>query len=207
MPVSRFKTHATPAPQSLAEMLQQISARASACEDANGLIRIAEILKAVGRRAFGPILLLLGLFSLSPLAMLPGANWLAAAGVLLVAGQIVLGAPYPWLPRLVLDARLSAPGVRQACEALQGWAKRIDAFLKARLTPLARPPLVNLAGLACMMAALSVYPLGLLPLAPFAPSLAITLIGLGLFVKDGIMILAGSALVAGAFLLAARILG
>ena len=66
-------------------------------------VTIADLLNAVGRRAYGPVLLLLGFISISPLSIVPGANWLIALVTLIFALQIVIGLKYPWLPRRALD--------------------------------------------------------------------------------------------------------
>jgi hypothetical protein len=52
--------------------------------------------------------------------------------------------------------------------------------------------------LLCVAASLATFPLGLIPVAPLAPGLAITIIGLGLFARDGLMLLIGGAIVGGA---------
>jgi hypothetical protein len=54
------------------------------------------------------------------------------------------------------------------------------------------PPFANFAGLACALAALVTFPLGLIPIAPLAPGLAVAFIGLGLFVRDGLLLLTGA---------------
>ena len=41
-------------------------------------ITLRQLLEAVGRRSFGAVILLLGFVSISPLTIVPGANWLVA---------------------------------------------------------------------------------------------------------------------------------
>lgn len=122
--------------------------------------------------------------------------------------RLMPGAPHPWLPSVLRQTRLPRVGVRHACGVLRplGQTHRRmceatpDGSHRSALRQRRRPP-------ACSGRAFAVFPLGLLPLAPFAPSLAITVIGLGLFIKDGVAMLAGAAIVAGALMLAARIFG
>jgi hypothetical protein len=165
-------------------------------------VRVGDVLRAAGSRTFGPLLLLIGLFSISPATIVPGMTWVAAAIALLLSLQMAFGAAHPWLPRNVLDACMNPASVRQASEYVHPWATRIDRFLRPRLTMLAERPFVNLAGLLAATAALVTFPLGLIPVAPVAPGIAITLIGLGLFIRDGVMLLFGGALVGGAITLA-----
>lgn len=165
-------------------------------------VRIGDIMATVGRRAYGPLLLLIGLFSISPATVLPGMTWFAAALSLLLCVQMIVGARHPWLPRAFLEARLSRTVVRQICDSVGPWATRIDAVLKPRLTTLAEAPFVNIAGLFCAIAALATFPLGLIPMAPIVPGLAIALVGLGLLVKDGLLLLLSGIIVVGATVIA-----
>jgi hypothetical protein len=165
-------------------------------------VRVGDVLLAAGSRTFGPLLLVIGLFSISPATIVPGMTWLTAALALLLSLQMALGASHPWLPRRVLDACISPSSVRRASEYVHPWAGRIDRYLRPRLTMLAERPFLNFAGLLAAAAALATFPLGLIPVAPVAPGAAITLIGLGLFIKDGLLLLFGGAVVGGAIALA-----
>lgn len=165
-------------------------------------VRVRDIMARVGRRAYGPLLLLIGLFSISPATILPGMTWLAAVLTLFVCAQMILGARHPWIPRRLLEVRLSRTVVCQICDSVDPWAGRIDAMLKPRLTLLAEAPFVNVAGVFCAVAALATFPLGFVPLAPIVPGVAIVLVGLGLLIKDGVLLLLSGAIVVGAIILA-----
>lgn len=165
-------------------------------------VRVGDVLRAAGSRTFGPLLLIVGLFSISPATIVPGMTWASAAVALLLAIQMALGASHPWLPRKVLDACMKPATVRKASETVEPWANKIDRFLKPRLTMLTERPFLNIAGLMVAAAALVTFPLGFIPVAPVAPGAAITLIGLGLFVRDGLLLLFGGTVVAGSIALA-----
>lgn len=196
-------TGPTSNPQTFTHLVENVAALATN-HDLGGVrdVSVGNILTAIGRRTFGPLLLALGLFSISPATIVPGMTWLTAAIALLLSVQMTLGARHPWLPRQVLDACLTRESVRAASDYARPWAQRIDRHLRPRLTLLAEAPFVNLAGLLCAAAALATFPLGLIPVAPVAPGLAITLVGLGLFIKDGVLLLFGGALVGAALWLA-----
>jgi|LNFM01.1.fsa_nt_gb hypothetical protein len=168
-------------------------------------VRFGEIMSAIGRRAYAPLLLLLGAFSISPATLLPGMNWLVAAIILVLALQMMFGARQPWMPGQLLEVKFSRPSVRSACAAARPWATKIDAFAKPRLTFLVEPPFVNTAGFFCAVAALTTFPLGLVPLGPVAPGIAITLVALGLFLRDGLLLISGAAIVGGALTIAYRL--
>lgn len=161
-------------------------------------ITFRDIVAAVGSRSYGALLLILGAVSISPLTILPGANWFVAAITLLVSLQMTFSAQHLWLPRQVLDVRLQRASIKATVTRLRPIARLFDMLLKPRLTPLARAPWMNAAGLVSAAAALATFPLGLVPLGPVAPGVAITMIGLGLFFKDGLIVLIGLATVAAA---------
>ncbi|MEQ1492012.1 MAG: exopolysaccharide biosynthesis protein [Terricaulis sp.] len=165
-------------------------------------LTLDEILNSVGRRSYGPLLLVIGLFAISPATIIPGMTWLAAALTLLVAGQMALGLPRIWLPKKALQAQLPRAAVRSGIEKGRGTAKVIDKLLKPRLTFLSKPPFVNLVALLVIAAALITFPLGLIPFAPLAPGLAVVFFGLGTVARDGLWLAFGAAIMAGTFWLA-----
>lgn len=153
-------------------MLDEIAYKVDHDDTADSLT-LGEIFESVGRRSYGPLLLVIGLFAISPATVLPGMTWFAAALTLLVAGQMALGMKRIWLPRRALSAELPREAVHEGLAKARPIARRIDGVLKPRLTFLAKPPFVNLVALFCIAAALITFPLGLVPLAPLAPGLAV----------------------------------
>lgn len=165
-------------------------------------VSVEAMLNAVGRRSYGPILLLLGFIALSPLTVIPGANWLVALIILLMAGQILFGKKYPWLPSRVLNFEFPRSALIQGIEIAEPYVSQIDRFLKPRLAILTEPPFVQLVALVCIGAALITFPLGLIPFGPLLPSLTVLLFGLALTARDGVvLILAGGALMGSLWLM------
>ena len=165
-------------------------------------VSVEAMLNAVGRRSYGPILLLLGFIALSPLTVIPGANWLVALIILLMAGQILFGKKYPWLPSRVLNFEFPRSALIQGIEIAEPYVSQIDRFLKPRLAILTEPPFVQLVALVCIGAALITFPLGLIPFGPLLPSLTVLLFGLALTARDGVvLILAGAALMGSLWLM------
>jgi hypothetical protein len=171
-------------------------------DDSPESLTLAEILDSVGRRSYGPLLLVIGLFAISPATVVPGMTWLAAALTLVVAGQMAVGLPRIWLPKNLLQAQIPRDAVVGGVRKSRGFAKGVDAVLKPRLTFLSRPPFVNLVALLVIGAALITFPLGLIPFAPLAPGLAVVFFGLGMTARDGLWLALGSLAVGGAFWLA-----
>lgn len=170
-------------PHTLADMLGRVSALAAD----NDQVNLGAVLGAIGRRAYGPLLLVIGLISISPLTAAPGATWIAATITLALSVQMAVGAPHPWLPNRVLAARMPGRVLRRAATAAMPWARRVDVALRPRMTWLIDPPFVFAIALACAATALITFPLGLVPLAPLAPGTAISLFGLALTTRDGLI--------------------
>ena len=159
-------------------------------------VSIEDLLNAVGRRAFGPLLLLLGFIAISPLTIVPGTSWLVAFVTLLIAIQVLIGQERPWLPKKALAVSFPREALIKGADVMAKPARIVDSFLKPRIGVLTEPPFVQLVSILAIIAALISFPLGLVPFGPILPGLAIMLIGLGLTARDGIMLLlAGGAMV------------
>lgn len=156
------------------------------------------MITAVGRRSYGPLLLFIGLFAISPITAIPGLTWAAAALTLVVAGQMAVGMRRIWLPRQVLATPLPRSLVAKSANAGKRWAKQIDAVLRPRLLFMSQPPFVTVVALCCIAAALVTFPLGFIPFGPLAPSLAVVIFGLGMAARDGLWLIAGMGLIGGA---------
>lgn len=179
----------------------------SLCERTEGeTVTVRDLLDAVGRRSYGPILLLLGFISVSPLTLIPGATWLVALVTLLISLQIVVGKKFPWVPRRFLDFQFKRKHLVDGVSAGRKYAQMIDQYLKPRLTILTAPLFAQLIGLICVAASLITIPLGLFPFGPVLPGLTILLFGLGLTARDGVFLLLAGAALTGAVLILIRVL-
>lgn len=190
-------------PDTLSEVLDEVQDEVGEEHSSPPDMTLGELLNAVGRQSYGPLLLIIGLFAISPATIVPGMTWLAAALTLIVAGQMALGLQHMWLPGWALQAKAPRAMVRMGVREARDWSGRIDGLLRPRLAFLTRPPFVNLVALMCIGAALITFPLGLIPFAPLAPGLAVVFFGLGMVAKDGLWLGLGTGAVGGAFWLAA----
>jgi hypothetical protein len=169
-------------------------------------VSIRELMEAVGRRAYGPVLLLLGFISVSPLTIIPGGNWLLASLILIFTLQILIGRQTPWLPKGALDFKFKRDLLVRGAAGSEKYAHMLDALVKPRLTFLTETPFVQLVALVCVLAALITFPLGLVPFGPLLPGLTVLLIGLALTARDGAAVLLACATFGGALFILSRIL-
>mgnify|MGYP003631160608 FL=1 len=168
-------------------------------------VTVRDLLNAVGRRSYGPILLLLGFIAVTPLTIIPGTSWLVALITLLIAGQIVIGRKFPWVPRRVLDVSFPRSALVAGVEQARKYVRPVDRVLKPRLAFLSGSPFIVLAAMVCVAAALLTFPLGLFPFGPVLPGLTVLLFGLGLTARDGFVLVAAGAGLAGAIWLLLRV--
>lgn len=182
-------------PRNITMLLDQLCQSVSCEVEGEERVSFADILHTVGRRSYGPIILLLGLFALSPLTIVPGMTWFHAGLTLMIAGQMFLGRPNPWLPAKALAMTIPRRVLVKAIAKARPAAKAVDLMIKQRLTFLTRQPMVSLVAALIILAALVTFPLGLVPAGPVAPSLAITLFGLGITARDGLLLAVATTLV------------
>lgn len=167
-------------------------------------VRFGVLLSAVGRRSYGPLLLLIGLFAISPATILPGMTTVAGVITLLVAGQMALGLKRPWLPKFVLNLKVPRRPFVQFLDRTRPTVEKIDGvWLRERWSFMTVPLFVNMVALCVIAAAMITFPLSLIPFAPLAPGIAVVMFGLGMTARDGLWLCAGIVLTAAAFVLAA----
>ncbi|MCI4643904.1 MAG: exopolysaccharide biosynthesis protein [Hyphomonadaceae bacterium] len=164
-----------------------------------------DLLDAVGRRSYGPVLLLLGFVSISPLTIVPGANTVTSLLILVISAQIPFGRKYPWVPKRALEFEFKRDHLLKAVEMSRGYVQRVDALLRPRLTFLTEAPFAQLVALICVAAALVCFPLSFVPFGPVLPGIAVMLFGLGLTSRDGLVIVGAAASLAGSVYLLFRL--
>lgn len=193
-------------PDGLADVLDELSHNINRDSDLDG-IRFGVLLNAVGRRSYGPILLLLGLIAISPLTVLPFTTTIVAAITLLIAVQMAIGLKRPWLPKPVLNIRVPRKAFFHFLDRARPKVDRLDgALLRERWTFMTVPLFVNAVALCVCVAALITFPLSIIPFAPLAPGIAIVLFGLGMTARDGLWLSVGILFTLGALWLASPIL-
>jgi hypothetical protein len=171
-----------------------------------GSITLKQVLQQFGRRSYGPLLLIIGLISISPAALLPGSTTIFATLTLLVALQLLFHRDHPWMPGFALRMKFSERRLEKFIRFCRPATKLIDKVIRPRFTFLSEQPWVTGVALLVVLAALITYPLSFIPIAPLLPGLAIALFGLGMTARDGLLLAFGAGImgVAG-YIIAARL--
>lgn len=175
-------------------------------ETSGETVTLGELMKIMERRSFGAVILLLGLIAISPLTIVPGATWAVAAVTLLFSVQLMFGMRQPWLPKRLLDLKMPRDELEKLARGWRKMAHTADKLTAPRLRFLTRPPFVMGVAILCIVAALITFPLGLIPLGPVLPGVAILLMGIGLTARDGVFLVLSTLAMAGSVMLLARLL-
>lgn len=183
--------------------LEQLLDRLERAGQESERVPVSEMMEAVGRRSFGPLLLLAGLLTLSPVGDIPGVPTLIAMTVFLVSGQLLLGRERFWFPQWLLQRSVSRDKLGKGLRFLRKPARFVDRFLHARLCALTHGGGVRLLAAVCVLIALAMPPMEFVPFTATGAGAALTLFGLALVAHDGALALIGFALTAttGAFVL------
>jgi hypothetical protein len=184
-------------PKDLSGLLDELQ---RAADGGGAKLSVGEILETIGKRSFGPLLLLGGLLGMTPVAAIPSAPTIIAVITLLISVQLLFGRDSVWIPRILEKLSVKAERVRKAVKISRKPARVVDRLVKPRLEPLTRPAADRAVAAVCVLIALCVPPLEFLPFVAFIPSLAIAAIGLGLLARDGLLVLI-------ALLISASVLG
>ena len=175
------------APRNLGDMLQRI-AQVAADRD---YVDLATIMDALGTRSFGPVLLLIGVILFSPLSGLPGMPTAMGIGLALISLQLLIGREAFWLPRWLLDRHVSSGRLQSALQWLDRPARFIDWWLRPRLPVLASDNGAVLIAVICLLLALAMPVMELVPFSATAAGLGVVAFGLALVAIDGLFVLLG----------------
>lgn len=150
-------------------------------------VSVDDIVDAVGRRSFGPLLLVAGLITVVPvISGIPGVPVLMAMLVLLVSGQLLVGRKTFWLPQWLLRRSVSRKGFDKAVGWLKKPATWVDGLLGVRLGWMTGDTGIRATAVACLLLSLSMPPMEFIPFSANSAGLALTLFGVGLMARDGL---------------------
>lgn len=173
-------------PHNLEQMLDRFK-QAEHVERADQ-VSLGDVLREVGRRSFAPLLLVPGIITLLPVVGdIPGVPTLMALVILLVAVQLLFRAQHFWIPGFLLNRSVSKEKLDKAISWSRRPARFLDKFLKPRLTFLTHGMGIVAVALACIVIALAMPPMEVVPFTANGAGLALTLFGLSLMSHDGLL--------------------
>jgi len=171
------------------EDLQTLIANLRQAGEADQPVTIESMLHATGERSIGALLLLPGLLVLSPLSGIPGLPSVFALMVMLIAGQLLIGRRHFWLPQWLLQRTASRGKYDRALSFLKRPAAFVDRLLRPRLKFLTGGLAVRGNAVLCMLIAATMPPLEIIPFGNTTAGAALSILGVGMMARDGLMIL------------------
>jgi hypothetical protein len=162
----------------------------------SGRITLGEILDSVGRRSFGPFLVIPPLIAiLPPFGAIPGLPTAMAVIVIFAAIQMLVGMRHFWVPGFLERRSLNASRLRSGLMRTQPVMHVLDRLFGPRLTFFTREPFLYAILIFCILAALSMPLMELVPFAAAAPNIAILTFGLAITLRDGLLALAATGFI------------
>lgn len=163
-----------------------------------GHVALADVLKMIGRRSFGPLLLFAGLVTLAPLVGdIPGVPTVIGIFVVMVTGQLLYGRDHVWLPQWLLKRSAKGERIDNALRWLKPPARWIDRLTKERLTILVKGPAKYGIGLLGLFVGAMMPALEFIPFSANLAGAALTVFGLSLMAYDGLMALIAAGFTGG----------
>ena len=152
-------------------------------------LSINDIVRAFGERAFGALMLTVGLLNMLPWP--PAGTTVVGAPLLCITLQLAIGREELWLPRWLCGASFSRRNFRSGLRRIQPWLEKAERVTKPRLPWAVTGPAERLIGVAgLLLTCILVLPI---PFGNFAPAITISLFAIGLVQRDGVVALVGWA--------------
>ncbi|MDY6797261.1 MAG: exopolysaccharide biosynthesis protein [Pseudomonadota bacterium] len=170
-------------PENLEQLLDRMQERSHGRQK----VVVGDLLDAAGRRSFGPVVLLVGMLLVTPLSGIPGIPTLMGLVVLLTLGQILFGRSHVWLPPLLTERQIPRERLVAAIDWMRPWAQRIDQRIRARLTWMVKGPGLYATVALCMAIGAAMPATEVVPFSSSIAGLALTVFGLSLVARDGIL--------------------
>lgn len=159
-------------------------------------VSLEHLMDKVGRRSFGPLLLLIGLIALSPLSGIPLIPTTLGVMVILISGQLLVRRKCLWLPQWALSRTIKRSKIEKAAKFLRRPARFVDRLIRPRLTWLTEGAATYGIAVMCILIAATMPPLELLPFMASTAGAALSAYGLALIAHDGLLALIAFVLTA-----------
>lgn len=158
-------------------------------------ITLRRLLVLVGEHGLLFLCALLTIPFLIPVSI-PGVSTVFGAAIVLIAIGITMNR-VPWLPDRIMDRELDAARLTGILRRGANVVAKVEAYIRPRYQSLTQGPVAaRVNGLALIFAGiLLMAPLGLVPFSNTLPAFAILLLAVGMAQRDGLVVLAGYAMI------------
>jgi hypothetical protein len=157
--------------------------------DPQDTLKLDEINRRLGDRAFGVVLLIFSLPNCLPLPGIPGLSFVTGLPVIFFAAQLALGLSAPYVPRWLRDKNLKKGQLAKLAAMSGRYLHWIERGLKPRLVTLISGVPERLIGLVSLLLALLLsLPV---PLGNLLPGIALAVLALAIAGRDGAFAILG----------------
>ncbi|MEM7690030.1 MAG: exopolysaccharide biosynthesis protein [Pseudomonadota bacterium] len=181
-------------PQSASDIIAKLGKLDGDDKRDGDAVQIGEVIKTIGGRSYGPLLLLPALLGASPLGGIPTVPSVLAVIIAVIAAQMVIGRTHFWLPGFLAERTVPKAKLESARETLSKPAQLMDTLFDNRLSWATKEPMPRIAAVLVLILCLTIAPLELVPFAAILPFSAIAAFGLAMTVRDGALMLLALAL-------------
>ncbi|MFP4517610.1 MAG: exopolysaccharide biosynthesis protein [Desulfovibrionales bacterium] len=170
--------------------IEQLLDRIEKTHADDGRVSLGAVLDSVGRRSFGPLLLLAGLITLAPVVGdIPGMPSIMGVFVILTAGQLLFNQEHFWLPRWMLNRTVPQDKLCRSIKWIRKPGKFLDRWTQKRLPILISGPAIYIIAMFCITTGLAMPVMEVVPFSANGAGLALSAFGLALIAQDGLLAL------------------
>ena len=148
-------------------------------------VEVGQLIDALDQRGYGPALAVIPLMELTPLGGIPGFPTVLALLVGILALRLLLGYEHFWAPNWLRERSLKSEKVLKSVE----WLRPVSEWIDDKLSRFAGPTGQKVACVVILCLCFSVPPLEVVPFATSAPMIVISIFGLALLYRDGLLML------------------
>lgn len=171
----------------LTEVIEELE---DAARDTGGdQVEAGNLIDALDERGYGPALAVLPLIELTPLGGIPGFPTVLAIVLAALTLRFLMGYEHFWAPDWLRKRKLKTERVIKSTEWLKPISMRIDETLHERLSQFTGPMAQRVAGIVILCLLLTVPPLEVVPFATSAPMIVVSIFGMGILFRDGLLML------------------
>lgn len=164
----------------------------------DGEVSVGAMMNALGNRSFGPMLVLAGIVTVSPLNAIPVMAGAMGILVAITAAQILFRRQHFWLPKWLLKRSIGRGKVDKTVRWLLPPGRFVDRLVRHRITFLTHRWGLYVIAVLSFFIGIGMPAMDIVPLGAMAGGAALLMFGLGLMAHDGLVMIIGLLVTAGA---------
>jgi hypothetical protein len=156
-------------------------------------LAMSDLLGMLGQSSFGPLMLIPALFVISPFSALVGFDSVMGILITLVAVQMLFGRKHIWLPKKILHLKIGEDKLKKILGFLRPVARWTDKIIYPRMERFTKAPFSRIIAALCALIGITMPPLEAIPFSNTAGAAVVSLLSLGLTVRDGLLVVIATA--------------